>query len=244
MNRAFFSRLLLIPIGILLGLLARQIFGPPETVRSELLLNPYQIERTSVVDPDEQIKQHGGLVEPLEIPVRRDYGNTVSTPLNSQNWLAGFDQHQHGQEATFHAHGEEVCASGCAASHHPTEELSAEHYHRLIKRFSSQPLNQDSSALEELLYFGPQTSQLISQHGTGNLDSKRQRFLIEQLRFGHAKVSIRVVDEHGETRCWLEPTRVPFDRRHVFHMQANNVQELVTSGTVKRVGLHHIWMRL
>jgi len=37
---------------------------------------------------------------------------------------------------------------------------------------------------------------------------------------------------------------VPFDRRHVFEMKTNSLQPLVTSGTVKRVGLNHAWIRL
>ena len=37
---------------------------------------------------------------------------------------------------------------------------------------------------------------------------------------------------------------VPLDRRHEFDMQVNNVQPLITSGTVKRVGLYHLWNRL
>jgi hypothetical protein len=45
-------------------------------------------------------------------------------------------------------------------------------------------------------------------------------------------------------RSWLDPTEVPFDRRHVFEMEASGVQPLVTSGTVKRVGLYHLWTRL
>ena len=57
-------------------------------------------------------------------------------------------------------------------------------------------------------------------------------------------MEVRVVDEHREIRCWLLPTSVPFDRRHVFELETANVQPLVVSGTVKRVGLNHLWTRL
>jgi hypothetical protein len=37
---------------------------------------------------------------------------------------------------------------------------------------------------------------------------------------------------------------VPLDRRHVFKMDTKDLPPLITSGTVKRVGLHHLWTRL
>jgi hypothetical protein len=94
--------------------------------------------------------------------------------------------------------------------------------------------------------FIPQKSRslLIESEGFGPLDAERSRFLWNELARSHAHVSIRLVDEHGEIRSWLEPTEVPFDRRHVFNMKTRRVQPLVTSGTVKRVGLYHLWTRL
>jgi len=52
------------------------------------------------------------------------------------------------------------------------------------------------------------------------------------------------LDEAGEVRSWLPATRVPLDRRHEFDMEVHDVQRLITSGTVKRVGLDHLWTRL
>ena len=146
--------------------------------------------------------------------------------------------------AHFHAHGEEVCASGCAASNHPTKELTREYYHELLEQYAQEPMDESSFALESLLYFGRQTEVLLQEEGAWPLDPLRSDFLHEQLQRTHASIEIRVVDEHGEVRTWLSPTRVPFDRRHEFDMQVNNVQPLITSGTVKRVGLYHLWTRL
>ena len=105
-------------------------------------------------------------------------------------------------------------------------------------------MDQTNNALEELMYFGSQTRDMLQSFGIGQLDSQRAEFLWEQLKLNKAKVSIRVLDQSGDVRTWIEPTTVPFDRRHVFEMQTNNVQPLVTSGTVKRVGLNHVWARL
>ena len=47
-----------------------------------------------------------------------------------------------------------------------------------------------------------------------------------------------------DTSTEMMPERVPLDRRHVFELTPADLQPLVASGTVKRVGLHHIWTRL
>ena len=146
--------------------------------------------------------------------------------------------------AHFHAHGEEVCASGCAASRHPTKELTRDYFHELLEQYATEPMDETSFALESLLYFGRQTSELLKEEGDYPLDPLRSEFLQDELLKTHAKIEIRVVDEYGEVRSWLAPTRVPLDRRHEFDMQVNNVQPLQTSGTVKRVGLYHLWNRL
>lgn len=146
--------------------------------------------------------------------------------------------------ALFEPHGEQVCASGCAVSRHPTEELSDASFEDLIQQYANEPMGEESQALETLLFFGPQSLQRLEQHGCGVLDQQRFDFLRQELQRTHARIAIRVVDESGVVRTWLPSTRVPLDRRHVFTMDVQNVQPLVTSGTVKRVGLYHLWTRL
>ena len=146
--------------------------------------------------------------------------------------------------ASFEPHGEEICASGCAATRHPTKELTKEYFHQLLRDFAGQPMDETSFALESLCYFGRQSFLLLEEEGDHPLDPLRSAFLRRELRRNHATVEVRVVDEFGETRSWLPPTRVPLDRRHVFDMEVADVQPLVTSGTVKRVGLYHLWNRL
>jgi hypothetical protein len=149
-----------------------------------------------------------------------------------------------GQRAEFHAHGEKVCASGCAASSHPTEKLTEEVFRRLLSQYAHDPIDETSLALETLLYYGRQSQAMLRQLGGQPLDTLREEVLRKELTRQHAKVQIRVVDEEGEVRSSLPATRVPLDRRHVFSMKVNRVQPLVTSGTVKRVGLYHLWTRL
>lgn len=146
--------------------------------------------------------------------------------------------------AKFHAHGEKVCASGCAASRHPTGTLSKAKYLWLLRRFAEQPMSEESSALESLLYFGRQSDGWIKLLGTNPLDDERTAMLRRELTRTHARISFRIVDEYGVVRTYMPPTRVPLDRRHEFKMDVKDLPPLITSGTVKRVGLHHLWTRL
>ncbi|GAB4161918.1 MAG: hypothetical protein Tsb009_39080 [Planctomycetaceae bacterium] len=146
--------------------------------------------------------------------------------------------------ASFHPHGNQVCASGCAASRHPTSVLTESQFETLLARFATEPISENSPALEKLLYYGRQTQQWIARRGTGPLEPKKSEFLRRELSRTHALISFRIVDEHGVVRTSLPPTRVPLDRRHVFKMEVKDLPPLITSGTVKRVGLHHLWTRL
>lgn len=171
--------------------------------------------------------------DPLIPPI--DFGNPV---------VSGNVDFRSDDRARFHAHGEKVCASGCAASRHPTGVLSKTKYFWLLRRFAEQPMTSDSSALETLLYFGRQTSGWMKLLGTKPLDEQRVALLKRELKRTHALISFRIVDEYGITRVHMPPTRVPLDRRHEFKMSVKDLPPLITSGTVKRVGLHHLWTRL
>ena len=146
--------------------------------------------------------------------------------------------------ASFHPHGEEVCASGCAASNHPTEKLTREHFEQLLRRYTVEPMDETSLAFETLLYYGWQTREMMTGQSLSVLDPLREQVLRHELRRTHANISIRLVDDEGNVRASLPPTKVPLDRRHEFKMDTNRVQPLITSGTIKRVGLYHIWTRL
>ena len=195
-------------------------------------------QTAAVVDPHAD-----PLVPPAVVPGLPPKFPTGFTPKPA-NPSALLNMFGHDPRALFHAHGEKVCASGCAASNHPTETLTKARFKQLMSEFAEQPIDETSLAYETLLYYGRQTKDLISSEGFGRLDPLRARSLWDESSRTHALISIRVVDEFGEIRTSLPPTSVPFDRRHVFAMDTNRVQPLVTSGTVKRVGLYHLWTRL
>lgn len=254
----------MILVGIVIGMLARYTLGSPDgdreleqgfrapiTETSPLYDLPVKGAGQKDSDgPDASLPGSSGsesaLVPPIKIPGMMTFPNSGSGSDSTQIAFSPdqADAFTHDSSAAFHAHGEEVCASGCAASNHPTEELTEAHFRKLLVELEYEPMNRTNNALEALLFFGPQTKAMLLEHGYGELDSERAKFLWEELAVTHARISIRVVDQHGEIRTWIQPTRVPFDRRHVFKMETENLQPLVTSGTVKRVGLDHLWTRL
>ena len=165
-------------------------------------------------------------------------------PIDTDNLAPSRYDFSHDRTATFHDHGDTVCASGCSLSRHPTETLTQETYQELLEACSAEAMDADNLAFETLLYFGRQTATMVDQHGTPKLSVSQAANLKRELLRQHARVSIRVLDGDGIRRTWTEDIRVPLDRRHVFEMKTDGVQPLVTSGTVKRVGLDHLWTRL
>ena len=247
------SRISLIFMGICLGLVARYILGAPAEDESPKM----EFDRPfdpAVVSDDVETKVGAvagvrsgelmsGLVPPIVLPSQAN-SLVLKEGRYQEQYFPQQSAFSHGEAAMFEAHGAQLCASGCAASRHPTGELSDVRYRELISQVDSGPMAETNEALEELIFFGSQTRRQINVNGFGTLDADWVGFLGEQLACSHAKISIRVTDEQGVVRTWIEPTRVPFDRRHVFSMSTKELQPLVTSGTVKRVGLNHAWIRL
>jgi hypothetical protein len=146
--------------------------------------------------------------------------------------------------AAFHPHGSEVCASGCAASNHATPDLKHTEFRRLLAKYEQGPLDETNEALEALLFYGRQSTALLQRSSPPIPNGQHDQFLRRELEKMHAFLSFRIVDEQGIVRVEMKRTRVPLDRRHVFDMKTQNLPPLVTSGTVKRVGLYHLWTRM
>ncbi len=241
----------IVVVGVLLGLICRlglSQFGGTEDETSRFDARMTKVDKQTDASAR---RQHVSVVpsDPL-VPPANVLGNTSTEAkaaidaIHSVSPSTAHVSFTHDARAIFEPHGEKVCASGCAASRHPTRDLTKQEYHELLARYAHEPMDETSEAFEALLYFGRQTRQMLDSEGSGPLDPLRDFVLREELKFTHAKIAMRVVDDNGEIRSSLPPTRVPLDRRHVFVMDTNNVQPLITSGTVKRVGLYHLWTRL
>ncbi len=246
-------RLGILVLGVMLGLVCKWAFsGGDKKDKVDAAPNsqqPAAIDRSH--DPANTAQSPNVDADPL-VPPAKIEGVLVSAEVDTADYdsetnsLSPFlapDYHP-GERAMFEPHGEQVCASGCAVSRHPTRTLTQSHFHQLIERFAHEPIAETSAAFEELLYYGRQTREMLRKHGTGSLDDERASVLRHELARDHARISFRVVDETGQVRSSLPPTVVPLDRRHVFSMDVHDLQPLIISGTVKRVGLDHLWNRL
>lgn len=158
--------------------------------------------------------------------------------------LTSLDDFSYDDRAHWHAHGKQMCQSGCAVSNHPTRDLSRAEFRRLVAEYGASPAGESGPGFEALLYYGKQTRDLLARDGASPLDAEHVRRLTRELSRTHVRVSFRITDADGRRRVSLPPTRVPLDRRHVFTMETVDLQPLVTSGTVKRVGQDYLWVRL
>ena len=200
------SRISLIFMGVCLGLLARYILGAPAEDESPKMeidrpLNPAVVAddvetKVSVQArvPSEELMS--GLVPPIELPFLAN-SLVLRDGKYQEQYFSQEMAFSHGEAAMFEAHGAQLCASGCAASRHPTGELSDARYWKLISEVESGPMAETNQALEELIFFGSQTRRQINENGFGNLDSGWAGFLGRQLACSHAEISIRVTDENG-----------------------------------------------
>ncbi|MCZ6602546.1 MAG: hypothetical protein O6952_06040 [Planctomycetota bacterium] len=136
------------------------------------------------------------------------------------------------------------CAAGCAAIAIPNPDLTHDEFEDLLVRLAREPLNEMSPALETLLFYGPKAARHLATHGAAALDNARARFLEKELARQEIWVSMRVVDEKGTVRVSMAPTRIPLgERRHLRVEEATDLQPPEFTGTVRRVGLNHIWTR-
>ena len=141
-----------------------------------------------------------------------------------------------------HPHGNQVCASGCAKSNHPTPLLVKTRFVKLISQLTGQSSRQ--KAIDSLLYYGPQTKQRLRLTSNLQLSSHDRDLLEQELKRDFVHVEFRLTSSAGRVIASLPPTRVPFDIRHEFDLEEHDIPTLSASGTVKRVGQHRLWARL
>lgn len=136
------------------------------------------------------------------------------------------------------------CATGCAAAPADTEALAPAEFRRLLAAFAAEPMSEESPALETLLFHGAESARLLAEEGPGLLDSRRLAFLERELGRTHVRLAVRVVDERGVERMRLGPRRLPWgEKQHLHPDRTTDLQPPELSGTVRRVGLHHLWTR-
>ncbi len=195
--------------------------------QSAYLKRATEPDRPREVSGAEYLAEQSGFVAPVEL--------SVAAPPTSGV--------RDSSRATSHPHGDQVCASGCAASRHPTPPLSRNRFRELVAAFGQEEASSDSVSLDELIFYGPQTLGLL-ENGQVHLSKGHVARLQRELAIEEMLVELRVVDERGVVRVSLPPTRVPQHIRQEFAMSVADFQPTITSGTIKRVGVKHAWQRL
>ena len=136
------------------------------------------------------------------------------------------------------------CAAGCAALPLPESGLSPLEFDALLEKAASQPLDGENLAFETLLFHGNESLRWLDRRGHGPLGADGEALLRAELSRTHVWVGMRVIDESGVVRASLPAARVPLgERRHIRMKSSERLELPEVSGTVRRVGLHHLWTR-
>ncbi|MDA1050064.1 MAG: hypothetical protein O3C40_06240 [Planctomycetota bacterium] len=230
---AAFPLVLLVPLGLLLA-----TSGLRNVIPTPLPLESGETSPSGGLPSVQDVATASGSdVDPLISPI-------IVSELADVRSISMKPDFTHGNRAIFHPHGEQVCASGCAASRHPTDTLTQDRFNGLLLEYADEPIDDAGPAQDALMYYGRQAVQLLATEGPGRLDPVRAAVLKHELGRDHAEIEIRVVDALDRVRASLPPTNVPLDRRHEFELDTHQLQPMIASGTVKRVGRDYLWTRL
>ena len=139
---------------------------------------------------------------------------------------------------------EEACKTGCTLAKHDIPPFSFGQFVRARAQYAKEKHNDASKSLETLLFYRQETLSYLGKNGVGPLPEKHATFLKRELSRKTATVSIRVVGANGRTRISLADVVVPLGvKQHLKPKALDGTQPLEFNGTVKRVGLYHLWSR-
>ncbi len=140
---------------------------------------------------------------------------------------------------------EPECKGGCATAQRAHAPLSPEELTAWLQAYAEDPARAPEVALETLLFHGAQVRAHLKKRGAGSLPAEHHRFLLSELAKTHARVEVRLVDRTGAVRATLPAQEVRVgEKAHLVAPATPWLQSFEYSGTVERVGLKHMWVRL
>ena len=149
-----------------------------------------------------------------------------------------------GQVAPVSSAEEPTCVGSCSAvSDGPSKSHPAK-IRGWLADYANQPMSRESPALEALLFHREATKLELSSFEALALDDTRATFLERELQRASAFLEVRVRDAAGQVRVHLPEQRVALDEKQHIETENDLAQHVEYSGTVKRVGLDHLWVRL
>jgi hypothetical protein len=137
------------------------------------------------------------------------------------------------------------CASGCAVVPDAVRKvLDDDALDALLVTYADSPAGEDSDALSELLFYASQTRARLAEDDRPTLPGDHEAVLRRELARTTARIELRVIDEHGQVRAWMDATRVPLGEKQHIHLDNKNLPGVTASGTVLRTSLYHLWTRI
>ncbi len=137
------------------------------------------------------------------------------------------------------------CASSCTGpdpANHDT--LEAELIPGILEEWNTQAVGEPTIELETLLFYLHDTQAYIAEHGTPGLDDAHAAFLKAELARDTVSMQMRLLDEAGNTRGFLDAPSFPlWEKQHLTFTGTGSLGHLETGGKAKRVGLAHLWTR-
>lgn len=197
---------------------------------------PQPTDRRFIRDSQPSVKSSvpsrpSALIEPIVLP---SPDPTAYPAASDRSPVSG------GPRVHAHPHGHQMCASGCALSHHPTQQLTSYRFTELIRGLRAD--EQRCSSLDELLYYGPQTLRRLSLSVAG-LRPEDRTLLQHELAKSQVQVRMRLMSEAGVQLAELPEQIVPLDIRYEYRLITNGLPPVEVSGTIKRVGRYDLWSR-
>lgn len=139
--------------------------------------------------------------------------------------------------------GEECQTSGCTIGDDSTQDISDKKIKELLVQLALEPYNEESEALDILLFHHKATNAYIQKNGSHLESSPWQGLFEDEVAKTHIKISVRVTDDNGISRITVNEKVAIGGKYHLHHHDIIEGEDLVVSGRSKRVGLNHIWVR-
>jgi hypothetical protein len=135
------------------------------------------------------------------------------------------------------------CETGCAATI-KTPPLTKQLFTNYMLTFAGEPLKGGSRGLESLLFYGKKTLKMLKKHGRLSVSNNRLAFLKKELKRDRIDLHFRIIDEKSVERLSFRKVVKIGGHFHVDAQKVVGIQRAGFGGKSKRVGLHHIWVRI
>ena len=113
----------------------------------------------------------------------------------------------------------------------------------MLAKVVAMPVGTDSLELDTLLFHDHETQHRLDEKSTP-MSAEWESFLRKELTRKDVLVTIRVVDDKGAERAFVEEVWTIGQKGHHMVHDVQGVPPFEASGTLVRVGREHLWVRM